>query len=511
MSEQSSSYMADIDYTYGYYMELNPLRARLALLQAGLHAPVVSQACELGFGQGITVNLHAAAGSAHWTGNDFNPAHASFAQDLAEKTGRSALLCDQAFEAFCQRCDLPDFDFIGMHGIWSWVSDANRKVLVDFLHRKLKPGGVLYVSYNTQPGWAAMAPMRDLLAEHVQTMSAPGDGIVSRVDHALAFAQQLMETGPVYAMINPQITDRLKKLKEQDRHYLVHEYFASDWQPMGFSTMARWLAPAKLQWGCSAHFLDTLDAINLNAEQRALLNAIPDTNFRQSVRDFCINQQFRKDYWVKGPRPLNPREQIEQWRQQGFVLVQSRPQVNLQVTGRQAQANFNTPIHSLMLDLMANHQVHTCAQIEQALQPNGIGLDVVKQVLWQLCAIGAVHPAQDNNTCEQARKDTERLNAHWLEIAADPNAVHCLASPVTGGGVTVTPFEQQFLQARHRGLPQPADWGQHAWHILQDQGKCLVRNGEPLHNPKDSLAELQSQAQAFASERLPILQALGVA
>ena len=160
MSNWSAGYMAEIDYTYGYYTELNPLRARLALLHAGLHAPTMANACELGFGQGVTVNLHAAASNVHWTGTDFNPAHASYAQDLAAVVGRGTALQEQAFEAFCQRSDLPDFDFIGMHGIWSWVSEANRAVLVDFLERKLKPGGVLYVSYNTQPGWAAMAPMR---------------------------------------------------------------------------------------------------------------------------------------------------------------------------------------------------------------------------------------------------------------------------------------------------------------------------------------------------------------
>jgi hypothetical protein len=32
---------------------------------------------------------------------------------------------------------------------------------------------------------------------------------------------------------------------------------------------------------------------------------IPDTMFRQTVRDFMVNQQFRKDYWVKGARHLS--------------------------------------------------------------------------------------------------------------------------------------------------------------------------------------------------------------
>ena len=509
MSEWSAGYMADIDYTYGYYTELNPLRARLALLQAGLHAPAMAQACELGFGQGVTVNLHAAASGVQWTGTDFNPAHASFAQDLARVVGRGTPLQEQAFEAFCQRSDLPDFDFIGMHGIWSWVSDANRAILVDFLERKLRPGGVLYVSYNTQPGWAAMAPMRELLAEHAQTMGAPGAGAVSRMEGALAFAQQLMATEPVYGLMNPHVAGRLNKLLEQDRHYLVHEYFASHWQPMGFSTMARWLAPAKLQWACSAHYMDSLEAINLTASQRALLASIPDPHFRQSVRDFCINQQFRKDYWVKGARALSPAEQLAQWRQQGFVLVQPRAQVDLQVTGRQAQITYSADIYHPLLDLLGDHQARTGAQIEHALQPQGVPLEALRQALWVLCAIGAAQPAHDGANAAQAQATAQRLNTHLLTQAQGSTSVHCLASPVTGGGVSVTPFQQQFLLARLQGLPQPADWGDYAWRILQAQGQCLVKDGQALAQPEDSRAELQAQAQAFAQLQLPLLLALG--
>jgi len=35
--------------------------------------------------------------------------------------------------------DLPDFDFIGMHGIWSWISEEDRALIVEFIRRKLKP------------------------------------------------------------------------------------------------------------------------------------------------------------------------------------------------------------------------------------------------------------------------------------------------------------------------------------------------------------------------------------
>ena len=149
MTNWTAGYVADVGYTYGYYTELNPLRISLAFLNAGLVPPQMGAACELGFGQGVSTNLHAAASVTQWHGTDFNPSQASFAQELGQASGADVALCDEAFDAFCSRDDLPAFDYIGLHGIWSWISDANRAVIVDFIRRKLKVGGVLYISYNT--------------------------------------------------------------------------------------------------------------------------------------------------------------------------------------------------------------------------------------------------------------------------------------------------------------------------------------------------------------------------
>ena len=293
MSDWTSGYVADIGYTYGYYTELNPLRVRLAFLNAGLVPPEVGAACELGFGQGLSANLHAAASVTQWYGTDFNPSQAAFAQELAGVSGSGARLFDEAFSDFANRPDLPEFDYIGLHGIWSWISDENRAVIVDFIRRKLKVGGVLYISYNTLPGWAAFAPMRHLMTEHAEVIGAEGRGIINRINDAIDFAEKLLATNPLFSRANPLVGDRIKKLKEQNRHYLAHEYFNRDWHPMHFSTMAEWLAPSKVQYACSANYLDHIDAINISNEQAEFLKEIPDSMFRQSVRDFVVNQQFR--------------------------------------------------------------------------------------------------------------------------------------------------------------------------------------------------------------------------
>ena len=323
MSDWNEGYVTEIDYNFGYYSMLNPAFARLPLAMAGLACPRFRTACELGFGQGLSTNLHAAASVTQWFGTDFNPSQAAFAQELAAASGARATLYDEAFADFCTRADLPDFDFIGLHGIWSWVSDENRASIVNFIRRKLRVGGVVYVSYNTLPGWSAFAPMQHLMMQYDVAMGAQGRGLPSRIDDAISFAQKLLGANPGYGRLNPQIGERFKTIMGQNRQYLAHEYFNRTWDPMYFATMAQWLAPAKLRYACSSKYADHLDEANLTPEHRAFLAEVPDATLRESVRDFMMNQSFRTDYWVKGPRVLTEVERADAL--QDIRIIMTRP------------------------------------------------------------------------------------------------------------------------------------------------------------------------------------------
>ena len=510
MTDWTAGYVADIGYTYGYYTELNPLRARLAFLNNGLACPSFNTACELGFGQGLSANIHAAASSTQWFGTDFNPAQAGFAQELAAASGARARLFDEAFAEFCARPDLPDFDIIGLHGIWSWISDANRAVIVDFVRRKLKVGGLLYISYNTLPGWAAFAPMRHLMTEHAEVLGSAGRGIVSRIDGAIDFAEKLLATNPTFLRANPLVGERLQQMKAHNRHYLAHEYFNRDWHPMHFATMAQWLEPAKLQYACSANYLDHVDALNLTAEQQAFLAEVPDPMFRQSVRDFMVNQQFRKDYWVKGARKLSLLEQAETLRAQRLILVAHRPDVLLKVTGAVGEVSLKEEIYAPILDLMADHQPRSLAELETALRPKGLNFQQIVQACMILIGAGQLAPVQSKQEAAAAGKTSKSINAHLQDKARGSNDMSFLASPVTGGGVAVVRFQQLFLKAAQLGLRTPAEWANHCWEVLAAQGQRIMKDGKGLESPAENIAELTAQAEAFAAKQLPALRALGL-
>jgi len=511
MSDWTSGYVAEIDYTFGYYTELNPLREKLAFLNAGLVPPETGTHCELGFGQGLSVNIHAAASNSSWYATDFNPSQAGFAQSLARVSGANAHLYDEAFADFCQRSDLPEFDSIGLHGIWSWISDENRAVVVDFIRSKLKVGGVLYISYNTQPGWAAMVPMRDLLTEHTQVMGVTGQGIVPCIDGALDFADKLIAVNPTYIRANPQVPERLKKIKEQNRNYLAHEYFNRDWLPMPFSRMVQWLAPTKLSYACSAHYLDHIDGLNLTADQQTLIKSIPDAMFRETVRDFCVNQQFRRDYWVKGARRLNAAEQAKAVRATRVILTGPRADVSLKVTGSLGEAAMQEAVYGPILDTLAGHQMKTLGEIEQVVKDKKINFAQLLQAVVVLIGAGNVLAVQDDAGIAHAKPGTDKLNACLIDKARGSGEISYLASPVTGGGIMVGRFQQLFLLALGQGEKQPADWAAFVWKILSEQGQRLLKEGKTLESADDNLAELTTQANAFAEKQMPVMKALGIA
>jgi SAM-dependent methyltransferase len=508
MTDWTSGYVADIGYTYGYYAELNPLRARFALLNKGLVCPEFKTACELGFGQGLSTVMHAATTGTQWYGTDFNPSQAAYGQELAASCGANAKLFDEAFADFAARTDLPEFDFIGLHGIWSWISDENRKVIVEFIRKKLAVGGVLYISYNTQPGWASFAPMRHLMTEHAEIIGAEGRGIINRVDDAIEFASKLLATNPVFARANPLVADRIAKLKTQNRHYLAHEYFNRDWHPMHFSTMADWLEPAKVQFACSAAFHESIDTLNLSKDQQTFLNEIPDLMFKESVRDFMVNQQFRRDYWVKGARKLSLLEQAEQLLKEKVILTTMRADVAMKVTGALGEAEMSPNIYNPILDALADHKVKTIGQLELAMKGLGIPLPQILSAMQILIGNGAVQLVQDEAITHKARKTSEKLNAHLKNKARGNVETTYMASPVLGGGFTVNRFQQLFMLAMDSGLKQPDAWADYAWQLLNSLGQRIIKDGKTLETPAENVAEMQEQARLFAEKMLPIAKSL---
>jgi len=508
----SEGYVTGIGYTYGYYSELDPRRAQYALAAAGFAPPPLAAACELGFGQGLSLVMHAAAQPAtEFWGTDFNPSQAAFARGLASTFGADGRIFDQAFEEFCARDDLPDFDWIGLHGIWSWISAANKQRIVDFARRKLRIGGVFYVSYNTLPGWSSMASVRHLPFRHSARLAAPRASAAARADEAINFVAQLLETNTKFQAANPIVAQRFEQMKGMDRAYIAHEYLNRDWTPMYYSDMEDWLEPGKLSYGVSANLMDAIDVVNFTADQQKLMASIGDPSFRETMRDMITNQQFRRDYWVRGGRRLNPLEHVELMRSMRFVLRKARASVELKITGLLGEATLHTEVYEPILDLMADYKVRTFHEIEQAMVAKGLNYTQIGSAINTLMAQGSFALAHEEGDVGKAKKRTDALNTAIMRRARGSNDVNYLASPVIGEGVTVNRIGQLALLALKDGRKTAKDVANHVWGVLNAQGQKLVKDGKALETAEENLAELQEQIEVFQRDNLPILKALQIA
>nr|WP_326528496.1 methyltransferase regulatory domain-containing protein [Rhodoferax sp.] len=512
MAGWDEGYVSDVGYTMGYYGEMNPLRLRLALLNAGWHAPAMATACELGFGQGVGINLHAAGAPVQWWGTDFNPSQAAFAQGLAQAAGAGARLFDDAFAEFAARPDVPEFDCIVLHGIWSWVSEKNRALIVEFIRQKLKVGGVAYISYNTQPGWSAFAPLRDLLALHGASLGAPAQGSVQRVRAALDFAQRLMVTNPRYARANPLVEPRLKDVQGKGMEYVAHEYLNQNWHPMLFADVARELEGAKLQFACSARLLDHIANLHMTNDQQALLADISDTVLRETVRDFMVNQQFRADLWVKGGQRLTSYERARLLDEQRVVLVQpAAVALKDKVKGTLGEVSLNPELYGPVLDALADHAPRTLGEVAQRVAARGLDAAILQGAVMVLAGAGRLAPAADEADAAQAAPTARKLNATLLQRQLEGAGVDYLASPTLGGGFSVGSFHQLLLAAMLQfGVGNSAEWARWVWQLMESRNQRVMKDGKALATAEEALAALTEQAELFAREALPILRALRI-
>ena len=71
------------------------------------------------------------------------------------------------------------------------------------------------------------------------------------------------------------------------------------------------------------------------------LDTISYPVLREELQDFMTNQQFRKDYWVKGAKQLTALEQREALRKLSVVLTVDKEDVTLSFKGSAVRSDLD--------------------------------------------------------------------------------------------------------------------------------------------------------------------------
>lgn len=502
----SEGYVVDLDYTRGYFRELSPAQLRFVALLGGIEAPDAEQPYsyyELGCGNGYSTVLHAAADPrGRFCGVDFNPTHVRNAQKLAQDTGtQNARFLEKSFGELLEQ-EIDDADFIVLHGVWSWVGEEPRAQLLEFMRRRLKPGGLVYLSYNSLPGLAQVAPLQRLLNEHADL--GAGDRL-EKVRRSVDFAGRLQRAGARYFALNPLAAARLADMGRHDPHYLAHEYYNANWSSFYHADVAQALAAAKLGYVGSASLLDNFDQFVLTPELSRLVAEIPERPLAETIKDFARNQGFRRDVYSRGAPKAAPAQLEATLARTRFTLIRPRASCRLQAPTPAGEVTLQAEAYAPVLEALARAPM-TFDELARA--PECAKLDRVRlrQAVFGMAALGNVLPALPASGDAARRERTERFNRAVLGAPPSVGTDTVLASPVLGAGLHVNLMDRLFLAAPRNEAEAIAA----ARATIAESKLRLRKAGQALESPADIEAHVKERARFFFAEFLPFLRLLKV-
>ncbi len=510
MSSWNAGYVTEIDYTHGFYKALTPNLLSLYALLRGVQAPGSDleprNYCELGCGQGYTTNVLAASNPhIEFYATDFNPSHIAGARDLARaaKLG-NVHFSDDSFGEYLQRDDLPDFDFITLHGIYSWISAEARQDIVRFIAKKLKPGGIVYISYNCMPGWASVMPLRRLMIEHAELQGASRP-LLPRVSASLDFAENLNRSEASYFKSHPALAARIERIRNQSLNYVAHEYFNRDLTPFYFMDVVRELSEAKLTWVGHASTTAGLDALHLTKEQQDLLAGIDDVHFRETVRDHIVNQQFRTDIFIKGAIRPGTQAVAEKWLDMRFALTSSAD-IPSEIKGGRFSMKLNPDLFNGLVGALSSGP-QSLREIAGLPELKKFTRDRIIQGISHLIDQNACHPCLPDQGLLERRLRTDLFNKVIAERVGNGTSLHTFASPILGGGLSQSRINALTWLALHN---EEKDLPQAVWSYMAPVGIRLIKDGKALQSEEENLPELKTHLSAIDEKTKPLWQSLGL-
>ena len=305
-ADWTQGYVTEVLYTEHFFRELSPAWLNYVATIKGCQPRPLNEGftyLELGCGLGQSVALIAGAHpQGRFYGVDFNPAHVDWARRYAAQVQIPNVEFLERSFLDLTASEIPECDFIVLHGVYAWVGPEVRAGIQRIIRERLKPGGIVYISYNAMPGWAADGPLQKLVLEASQHLS--GDAS-QRTHAALKMVEELAGAKFSYFVQTPTAGKMAAKMAERNSNYLAHEFLNEHWTPFYSSDVADEMATAKLNFVGSATLAENHLELLGTDELQAKIKAQPTERLRQLYQDLAQNQRFRRDVFVRGHAQLN--------------------------------------------------------------------------------------------------------------------------------------------------------------------------------------------------------------
>lgn len=199
--------------------------------------------------------------------------------------------------------ELGQFDYILVHGIFSWVPAPVRDKILQICRQNLAPNGVAYVSYNTYPGWHMLENIREMMLYHTRQATEPrlriaqAREVLSFMTESLVTASELSNSRLIKAYAG-FLQSEAEHIGSSTDSYVYHEELETVNDPIYFHEFAAWAVGHGLQYLCEANFSDIF--LNDFPPQTSsdLLKMAHDLIELEQYMDFLRNRTFRKTLLV---------------------------------------------------------------------------------------------------------------------------------------------------------------------------------------------------------------------
>ena len=501
MSTWSDGYVTDIAYEWYFFHELAPAHLDFVCLLKGHKPPGRGESftyLELGAGLGLTSTLLAATNpTGSFYGVDVNPTHVVSAEGLAEEAGiENVAFIEAAFDELPQH-DLPSFDYIVLHGVWSWVSAATRASILDVIRTRLKPGGVVYVSYNCAVGWGPVQPFGHLL----RTIARLEHG---SVESRLRSAVERISGLPQLFEGRPAAQAWLERLPAYSFNYLAHEYLTDHWSSFYFDEVLRDFEQAKLMFVGAANVLRNFDFYALKAESRKQAEALEDLVLLETLKDLDTTAGLRKDVFVRGAQTWTHEQSLNAIKDVAFAPVTSLADVS---TEQLHTSLGDTSISADILDPVLNalrERPHTLGELS-ALVPSYAPVDML--VVCTVLVDGRYVAPVPRRPGDGAKETALALNRVIARRTTEGNPIRFLAAPTIASGLPTGDWDRYaYSILAANGALAPDELHRRVADALSSQGRTL-QNEKGTQLTDDELAEL---ARRFTDQVRGVWDLLGI-
>ena len=192
--------------------------------------------------------------------------------------------------------DFGTFDYIIVHGIWSWVPDVVKDKILEICNVNLSERGVAYISYNVYPGWHRLNQVREMMM--FATQNDQGMDLLERTEKGISFVYHMNELIKESKDIVPTLewkTNSFDSALDHKTYYIAHEYLEPINDPVYVSDFIKRAKNYNMVYVADTDF--QLSAITwMKQERRKLINTMSggDWNTKEQILDFYYDTQFRR-------------------------------------------------------------------------------------------------------------------------------------------------------------------------------------------------------------------------